>query len=123
MEFVRAMVDLASVAAPILLLALRETGEKNTTAVVEVFSPVSRFSRWFASAIFSEFYLLFLGYTFGVAFLAPPVFSPLLSLLGWLALGVLPAGHLLWWSLPICLGFLSITAVLCLLPLLLLGVG
>ena len=38
-------------------------------------------------------------------------------------LGYLAAGHLLWWSLYMCLGFLSVAAVLCLLPLLLLGVG
>ena len=41
MAFVRATVELASVAAPILLLALC------SAAVVAVFSPVSRFSRWF----------------------------------------------------------------------------
>ena len=45
MEFVRATVELASVAAPIpapiLLLALR------SDAVVAAFSPVSQFSRWF----------------------------------------------------------------------------
>ena len=41
MEFVRDTVELASVAAPILLLAL------HSAAVVAVFSPVSRFSRWF----------------------------------------------------------------------------
>ena len=41
MEFVRAVVELASVAAPILLLALR------SAAVVVFFSPVSRFSLWF----------------------------------------------------------------------------
>ena len=39
--FVRATVELASVAAPILLLALR------IAAVVAVFPPVSRFSHWF----------------------------------------------------------------------------
>ena len=49
-----ATVDLASVAAPftspILLLALR------SAAVVAVFSPVSRFSRWFDFCyFFSEF--------------------------------------------------------------------
>ena len=53
MAFVRATVDLASVAAPItapiLLLALR------SAAVVAVFSPVSRFSRWFDFCYFSEF--------------------------------------------------------------------
>ena len=45
MEFVRATVELASVAAPItapiLLLAL------SSADVVAFFSPVSRFSRWF----------------------------------------------------------------------------
>ena len=45
MEFVRASVESASVAAPItapiLLLALR------SAAVVAFFSPVSQFSRWF----------------------------------------------------------------------------
>ena len=39
--FVRATVELASVAAPILLLALR------SAAAVAFFSPVSQFSRWF----------------------------------------------------------------------------
>ena len=39
MAFVRATVVLATIAAPILLLALR------SAAVVAVFSPVSRFSR------------------------------------------------------------------------------
>ena len=39
------------------------------------------------------------------------------------SLGVLAAGFHLWWSLYLCLGFLSVAAVLCLLPLLLLGVG
>ena len=41
MAFVRATVALATVAAPILLLALR------SAVVVAVFSPVSRFSRYF----------------------------------------------------------------------------
>ena len=41
MAFVRAAVALAMFAAPILLLALR------SAAVVAVFSPVSRFSRYF----------------------------------------------------------------------------
>ena len=49
MEFIRATVDLASVAAPILLLALR------SAAVLAVFSPVSRFSRWFAFCYFFFF--------------------------------------------------------------------
>ena len=54
MEFVRATVDLASVAAPItapiLLLALR------SAAVMAFFSPVSQFSRWF------DFYFFFLEF-------------------------------------------------------------
>ena len=49
MVFVRATVELASVAAPIFLLALR------SAAVVAVFSPVSRFSCWFDFCSFSEF--------------------------------------------------------------------
>ena len=53
MAFVRATVELASVAAPItapiLLLALR------SPAVLAGFSPVSRFSRWFDLCSFSEF--------------------------------------------------------------------
>ena len=53
MAFVRALAELASVAAPvtapILLLALR------SAAVVAGFSPVSRFSRWFDFCYFSEF--------------------------------------------------------------------
>ena len=46
MEFVRATVDLASVAAPILLLALR------SAAVMAFFSPVSRFRAGLTYAIF-----------------------------------------------------------------------
>ena len=42
--------------------------------------------------------LFFLAYTFGVVFFAPSVFSPLLSLLRWLALCVLAAGLHLCWS-------------------------
>ena len=50
MEFVRATVDLASVAAPILLLALR------SAAVMAVFFPSFVISRWFDFCyFFSEF--------------------------------------------------------------------
>ena len=84
MAFVRAAVALAAIAAtfpaPILLLALR------SAAVVAVFSPVSRFSRYFGfSALLRTFSFFFLGYTFSVAFfrsaclfsssLSPPVAS------------------------------------------------
>ena len=63
MAFVRAEVALTTIAptipVPVLLLALR------SAAVVAVFSPVSRFSRYFgvfcSSQNFSSF---FLGYTF-----------------------------------------------------------
>ena len=48
MEFVRATVDLVSVAAPILLLALR------SAAVMAVFPPVSRFCAGLTYAIFSR---------------------------------------------------------------------
>ena len=117
MEFVRATVDLASVAAsitaPILLLAL------HSAAVMAVFSPVSRFSRWFD---FCYFFFGIFAFIPGLHFWCCLSCSACLFSSS-LALGVFPAGHLLWWSLPICLGFLSITAVLCLLPLLLLGVG
>ena len=41
--------------------------------------------------IFLGILALFLGYTFGVALFAPPGYSPLLSLLRWLALCVLAA--------------------------------
>ena len=74
MAFVRAAVALASIAEaftePILLLALR------SAAFVAVFFP--EFCDFRASlGSSSEFSLLFLGFTFGVAFFAPPVFSPL----------------------------------------------
>ena len=47
--------------------------------------------------IFLGILALFLGYTLGVALFAPPVYSPLLSLLRWLALCVLAAGlHIVW---------------------------
>ena len=36
-----------------------------------------------------------------------------LSLLRWLALGVLAAGHLLWWSLFLCLGFFFLSRRCC----------
>ena len=50
-----------------------------------------------------EIFVLFLGFPFGVAFFAPPAYSPLsLSLLWCLALGVRAAAHLLWWPL-LCL--------------------
>ena len=61
MAFVRATVVLATIAAPILMLALR------SAAVVAVFSPVSLFSRYFGDLAYllsSEFSLLFLAYTF-----------------------------------------------------------
>ena len=67
--------------------------------------------------------LLFLGYAYGVALFAPSACSPLISILRWLALWVLAAGPHLWWSLCVCVGFLSEEAELCLLSLLLLGVG
>ena len=66
--------------------------------------------------------LRFLGYTYGVAFFAPSTCSPLISILRLLALWILAAGPHLWWSLGVC-GVLSEVAELCLLSLLLLGVG
>ena len=66
--------------------------------------------------------LLFLGYAYGVAFFAPSAYSPLISILRLLALWILAAGPHLWWSLGVC-GVLSEAAELCLLSLLLLGVG
>ena len=73
MAFVRATVALASIAttitAPILLLALR------SAALLAVFSEFRDFRASFGSS--SEFLLLFLGFPFGVAFFAPPAYSPL----------------------------------------------
>ena len=42
-------------------------------------------------------HLLFLDYAYSVTF-----FATLLSILRWLALGVLAAGPHLWWSLCVC---------------------
>ena len=53
---------------------------------------------------------------------APSAYPPLISILQLLALWVLAAGPHLWWSLCVC-GVLSEAAELCLLSLLLLGVG
>ena len=80
MAFVRATVALATVAAmitaPILLLALR------SAAVVAVFFPsFAIFALVWGLLFFLGILLLFLGYTFGVAFFAPSVYSPLLFLL------------------------------------------
>ena len=70
-----------------------------------------------------EFSLLFLAYSFGVAFFAPSVFSPLLSLFQWLALCVLAAGLHLWWSgcnfgvlpgVPSCLSLTFLHLLMCL---------
>ena len=66
--------------------------------------------------------LRFLGYTYGVAFFAPSAYSLLISILRLLALWILAAGPHLWWSLGVC-RVLSEVAELCLLSLLLLGVG
>ena len=54
-----------------------------SAAVVAVFSPsfVIFALVWGLPVLSLEFSLLFLGYTFGVAFFAPSVYSPLLSLL------------------------------------------
>ena len=69
-----------TIPAPVLLLALRSAAD------VAVFSPIQRFFR----ASFGDFCscfgilalpLLFLGYTYGAAFFAPSVYSPLISLL------------------------------------------
>ena len=74
MAFVRATVALASIAttitAPILLLALR-----SAALLVGFFSEFRDFRASFGS--FSEFLLFFLGSPFGVAFFAPPAYSPL----------------------------------------------
>ena len=122
MVFVRAAVELASVAAPItapiLLLALR------SAAVVAFFSPVSRFSRWFWGL------LIFFGIVAFIprlhfwcclscsACLFSSSLSPKVASLG--CFSCRPPSLVV---LYICLEFLSVTAVLCLLPLLLLGVG
>ena len=84
MTFVRATVALATIAATIpaliLLLALR------SAAVVAFFSPsFAIFALLWGLLVFLGILALFLGYTFGVALFAPPVYSPLLSLLRWLA--------------------------------------
>ena len=80
MALVRVAVALAPLAAPVLLLALR------SAAGVAFFSPIPRFFH----ASFGDFCscfgifalpLLFLGYAYGVAFFAPSVYSPLLSIL------------------------------------------
>ena len=121
MAFVRAAVALATIAgtitAVILLLALRSAAD------VAVFSPVSRFFAlvWgllllgiFASIPWIPFWCtLFCSVCLFSASLSPTIAS--LLCFGW-------APHL-WWSLFLCVGFLSVPAELCLLPLLLLGVG
>ena len=84
MALIRVAVALAplvrTIPAPILLLALRSAAD------VAVFSPIPRFFR----ASFGDFCscfgnfalpLLFLGYAYGVAFFAPSVYSPLISVL------------------------------------------
>ena len=84
MALVRVAVALAPLArtipAPVLLLALRSAAD------VAVFFPVPRIFR----ASFGDFCscfrifafpLLFLGYAYGVAFFAPSVHSPLISIL------------------------------------------
>ena len=58
-----------------------------------------------------------------MALFAPSAYSPLISVLRWLTLWVFSCGPHLWWSLCVCAGFLSEEAELCLLSLLLLGVG
>ena len=81
MAFVRAAVASVPLAGPIttpvLLLALRSAAD------VAVFSPVSQFFRagLGTSVLSKEFWLLFLGYAYGVAFFAPSVYSPLMSVL------------------------------------------
>ena len=84
----------ATIPAPILLLALR------SAAVVAFFFPSFAIFAllWGSSALLRPFSPFFLGYTFSVTFLAPPVSSPLISHLRWLALCVLAAGLLLCWS-------------------------
>ena len=99
----------------------------SSAADVAVFSPVSRFSAlvWdFCS--FIGFLLLFLGYAFGVAIFAPSVCSPLLSLLQLLDLCCFSCGPpSLVVPVDVCSVsfFLSVAAELCLVPLILLGVG
>ena len=97
MAFVRAEVALATIAptipAPVLLLALR------SAAVVAVFSPVSRFSRYFGvSALLRPFRLFSWATLLVLPFFAPPVSSPLLSHLQGLALCVFAAARHLCWS-------------------------
>ena len=117
MAFVRATVELATITAPILLLAY---------AVLQLWWFFPQFRNFRASLetylLSWEFSVLFLAYTFDVAFFAPSVFSPLLSLLRWLALCVLAAGHLLWWSgcnfgvlsgAPSCLGLTFLHFLMC----------
>ena len=82
--FVRATVALATgaatIPAPILLLSLR------SAAVVAFFFPsFAIFALLWGLLVFLGILALFLGYTFGVPLFAPPVYSPLLSLLRWLA--------------------------------------
>ena len=86
MALVRVAVALSPLARtipmPVLLLALRSAAD------VAVFSPIPRF--FFFRASFGDFCscfgnlalpLLFLGYAYGVAFFAPSVYSPLISIL------------------------------------------
>ena len=84
MTFVRATVALATVAAtipaPILLLALRKC-----CSCGGFFPSFAIFALLWGLLVFLGILALFLGYPFGVALFAPPVYSPLLSLLRWLA--------------------------------------
>ena len=67
--------------------------------------------------------LLFLGCSYGVAFLAPsayPTLRPSPAVAGFVGFRCCPP---LWWSLSVCVGILSGAAELCLLSLLLLGAG
>ena len=86
-----------TIPAPILVLALRRA------AGVAVFSPIP----WFFALVWGLLFLLrnfsaSAGYAYGVAFFAPSAYSPLISILRWLALWVLAAGPHLWWSVCVC---------------------
>ena len=90
-----------TIPAPVLVLALRSAAD------VAVFFPNSAVFR----ASFGDFCscfgiialpLLFLGYAYGVALFALSAYSPLISILRWLALWDLAAGPHLWWSLCVC---------------------
>ena len=125
MVLVRVAVALASLTIPaqVLLLALCSAAD------VAVFSPIPRFFR----ASFGDFCscfgifvlpLLFLGYAYGCSlFCSVCLFSAYLYPTVASLVGFSCGPPSLVVPVCVCVGFLSVAAELCLLPLLLLGVG